>query len=77
LSKQGFPFRDAWPQVKRLYDNFGPQRLMWGTDWPVVNRHSSYSQALAVVRDEMDFLNDTDREWILSKAVERVWLFPK
>jgi predicted TIM-barrel fold metal-dependent hydrolase len=24
LSKQGFPFCDAWPQVKRLYDNFGP-----------------------------------------------------
>ena len=77
LSKQGFPFRDAWPQVKRLYDNFGPQRLMWGTDWPVVNRHSSYSQALAVVRDEMDFLKDKDREWIMSKTVERVWPFSK
>ena len=65
------------PEVKRLYDNFGPQRLMWGTDWPVVNRHSSYSQALAVARDEMDFLNEKDREWILSKTVERVWPFPK
>jgi predicted TIM-barrel fold metal-dependent hydrolase len=50
---------------------------MWGTDWPVVNRHSSYAQALAVVRDEMDFLNDKDREWIMSKTIERVWPFPK
>jgi predicted TIM-barrel fold metal-dependent hydrolase len=50
---------------------------MWGTDWPVVNRHSSYSQALAVVRDEMNFLNDKDREWIMSKTIERVWPFSK
>ena len=73
LSKQGYPFRDTFPQVKRLYDNFGPRRLMWGTDWPIVNRHASYTQALSLVRDDMDFLNSDDKRWILSKTVEQVW----
>jgi len=73
LSKQGYPFRDTFPQVKRLYDNFGPRRLMWGTDWPIVNRHASYTQALSLVRDDMDFLNRDDKRWILSKTVEQVW----
>jgi predicted TIM-barrel fold metal-dependent hydrolase len=50
---------------------------MWGTDWPVVNRHASYAQALAIVRDEMDFLNPEDKSWMLSKTVERVWPFAK
>jgi len=77
LSREGYPFRDTWAQVKRLYDGFGPQRLMWGTDWPIVNRHSSYSQALALVRDEMDFLNADDRAWMLGKTVEKVWPFPR
>jgi len=77
LSKEGFPWRDTWPQVKRLHQGFGPDRLMWGTDWPVVNRHGSYAQALAVVRDEMDFLNAKDKEWMLSRTIERVWPFPK
>ncbi len=76
LSKEPFPFRDTWPQVRRLYDAFGPQRLMWATDWPIVNARASYTQALAVIRDEMDFLNAEDKSWILSKTIERVWPFP-
>ncbi len=75
VSNEGFPFRDSWGQVKRLYDKFGPRRLMWGTDWPVVKKHASYAQALAIVRDEMDFLNADDRSWLLSKTPERVWPF--
>jgi predicted TIM-barrel fold metal-dependent hydrolase len=76
LSKEQFPFRDTWPQVKRLYDSFGPRRLMWATDWPIVNARASYTQALAVVKDEMDFLNAEDKSWILSKTIEQVWPFP-
>ena len=75
LSRQGFPFRDTWGQVKKLLDGFGPQRLMWATDWPVVNRHASYAKALAVVRDEMDFLTPDDKSWIMSKTIEKVWPF--
>ncbi len=76
LSRQPYPYRDAQEQVKRLYDVFGPQRLMWGTDWPLVERHCGYAKALALVRDEMKFLTEEDKSWILSKTVERVWPFP-
>ena len=76
LSKEGFPFRDTFPWVQQLYDAFGPQRLMWGTDWPVSKRHASYAQTLAIVRDAMTFLNRDDKRWILSKTVQRVWPFP-
>src|SRR5439155_3927511 len=34
LSKEKYPYQDTHDQVKQLYDKFGPQRLMWGTDWP-------------------------------------------
>jgi L-fuconolactonase len=62
--------------VKRLYDAFGPKRLMWATDWPILeNSGAKYEQALTVVRDEMKFLNAEDREWILSKSIEEVWKF--
>jgi predicted TIM-barrel fold metal-dependent hydrolase len=76
LSKQKYPFLDAQEQVKRLYDVFGPQRLMWGTDWPVCEAHTTYSEALRLVRDDMKFLNAEDKSWILSRTVERVWPFP-
>ncbi len=77
VSKQPYPYRDAQAQVKRLYDAFGPRRLMWGTDWPLVENYCGYAKALAMVRDEMSFLNAEDKSWMLSKTVERVWPFPR
>jgi L-fuconolactonase len=58
--------------VKRLYDTFGPQRLMWATDWPIANVRANYPRRLTVVQDEMKFLNADDKSWMLSKTVERV-----
>ena len=75
VSKQPYPYHDAQAQVKRLYDTFGPRRLMWGTDWPLVEAHCGYAKALAMVRDEMKFLNEEDKSWMLSRTIERVWPF--
>jgi predicted TIM-barrel fold metal-dependent hydrolase len=76
ISKQPYPWLDAQQYVKRLYDAFGPQRLMWATDWPILEAKTTYDKALTVVRDEMKFLNADDKRWILSKTVEKVWPFP-
>jgi predicted TIM-barrel fold metal-dependent hydrolase len=77
ISKQPYPWLDAQELVKRLHEAYGPQRLMWATDWPIVEGHSTYAKALSVVRDEMKFLNADDLHWILSKTIERVWPFPE
>jgi L-fuconolactonase len=76
LSKQPYPWLDAQEHVKRLYHAFGPQRLMWATDWPIIEDRATYAQALSVVRDDMRFLNADDRRWMLSRTIERVWPFP-
>ena len=76
LSKDGYPWLDSQALVQRLYDKFGPQRLMWATDWPIAKERATYSQRLTVVRDDMKFLNPADKEWMLSKTVEQVWPFP-
>jgi L-fuconolactonase len=76
ISRQPYPWLDAQEYVRRLYGVFGPQRLMWASDWPVDLGWTTYAQTLSVVRDDMKFLNAEDKEWILSKTVERVWPFP-
>jgi len=75
ISKQAYPWRDAHDHVKRLHHAFGPQRLMWGTDWPILESHATYAQALTAVRDEMRFFNADDLRWILGASVQRVWPF--
>jgi L-fuconolactonase len=32
------------PYVAHLFESFGAQRLMWGSDWPVLTTHASYEQ---------------------------------
>jgi L-fuconolactonase len=75
LSKQPYPYLDSQAQVKRLYDSFGPQRLMAGTDWPLVEGYCGYAKAVAIVRDQMKFLSDDDKSWMMSKTIEQVWPF--
>jgi L-fuconolactonase len=75
LSKQPYPWLDSQELVKRLHAAFGPQRLMWATDWPIVENMATYRQALTVVRDDMKFLNDDDRRWIMNGTIQRVWNF--
>jgi predicted TIM-barrel fold metal-dependent hydrolase len=76
LSKQAYPWRDTWDHIKRLHAAFGPQRLMWATDWPIIeNSKAAYAQALTLVRDDLPFLNAEDKSWMLSKTIERVWPF--
>lgn len=76
ISKQPYPFADAQEHVKRLHAAFGPKQLMWATDWPVVEQHhTTYAQALTLVKDDMKFLNAEDKSWMLSKTIERVWPF--
>jgi L-fuconolactonase len=75
LSKQSYPYLDSQEQVKRLYEAFGPRRLMAGTDWPLVEGYCGYAKAVAIVRDQMNFLNDDDKSWMMSKTIERVWPF--
>jgi hypothetical protein len=41
-----YPWLDSQELVKRLYDTFGPRRLMWGTDWPIIEGVAKYEQAL-------------------------------
>ena len=73
LSKQKYPYGDTHDQVKRLYDSFGPRRLMWGSDWPAVEAFCGYAKALALYRDEIKFLSAEDRRWLLGATALKLW----
>ena len=77
LSRQQYPWLDAQELVKRLYGTFGPQHLMWATDWPIIEQTpgATYARALTAVRDEMKFLNAEDRRWMFNRAIQQVWPF--
>ena len=75
ISKKGYPWRDTHGMVKRVYEAFGAQRIMWATDWPVCLRSTTYPRTLSLVRDEMGFIAPEDLEWVLGKTALRLWPF--
>ena len=38
------------PYVEAAFDLFGPERLVWGSDWPVINLNGDYSDWLELAR---------------------------
>ncbi len=75
LSSQPYPYRDSQEQIRRLYDAFGPQRLIAGTDWPLVEKYCTYPQAIDLGRSRIAFLTPEDRRWICGLNAARVWDF--
>ena len=75
ISGESYPWRDTFDLVEAVYQSFGAQHIMWGTDWPVCLSRAEYTQALTVVRDEMKFIAPEDLEWVLGKTVLRLWNF--
>jgi predicted TIM-barrel fold metal-dependent hydrolase len=76
LGKKQPPYLDLVPMIRRLVDAYGPERLMWASDSPyqLVGEHT-YAASIELIRDRVDFLSATDREWLLRKTAEKVYLF--
>jgi predicted TIM-barrel fold metal-dependent hydrolase len=78
VSKSGkYPFADAYPWVKRVYEAFGPDRLLWGTGYPGAARAAygrpTLAQELALVREKIPCFTAADREKILGVNAARLW----
>ncbi len=53
------------PYIEVVLRAFGPERLMFGSDWPVCLLSATYAQALQVVRDAIAVLPTKQQEQIL------------
>jgi predicted TIM-barrel fold metal-dependent hydrolase len=62
------PHDDLAPAIRRLYDSFGPSRLMWGSDAPFQTIHGSYKDSLDLIRFRLPFLSDHDKNLMLREA---------
>jgi len=73
LGKKAAPYFDLSPMTKRVYEAFGPERLMWASDCPyqVVGGHE-YEPSIGFIKS-LDFLSDEDRQWILCKTADRIY----
>lgn len=74
-----YPFADAHPYVKRVYEAFGPDRLLFGTGYPGSARahykRPALNEEIDLIRKEIPFFSGEDREKILGRNAMRLWRF--
>jgi L-fuconolactonase len=72
LSHQPFPYNDLWDPLGRIFDAFGFDRCMWGTDWTRAVALLTYAQGVEAFR-VTDRLSDGDRTALMGETLRRVY----
>ena len=72
LSRVPFPYDDLWDPLGRIFDAFGFDRCMWGTDWTRAVALLTYAQAVEAFRVTKR-LSDGERATLMGKTLQRVY----
>ena len=72
LSHDPFPYNDIWDPLGRIFDAFGFNRCMWGTDWTRAVALLTYKQGVDAFR-VTDRLSDGDRAALMGETLTRVY----
>jgi len=72
-AKRNWHQREIKPYADLLIEAFGPDRLMWGSDWPVVELAGGYERWLEVTENFVARLNAGERNAILGGTATKFY----
>ena len=73
-SDETYPFTDTHEILRAMIDSFGPDRCMWGSDFPCEHwlKKATYVEHLDLIREALG-LSDGARSAILEETPTRLW----
>ena len=72
LSHQPYPFPDIWNPLARVFDAWGFERCLWGTDWTRAFAVVNYEQAVEPFR-LTDRLTESERAMLMGGACAKAY----
>jgi predicted TIM-barrel fold metal-dependent hydrolase len=72
LSHAGYPYPDIWDPLARVFDAWGIDRCLWGTDWTRTTALVNYEQAVEPFR-LTDRLTESERATLMGGACANVY----
>jgi L-fuconolactonase len=70
---EGWTEAELRPAIDAAIEAFGPDRLMFGSDWPVCTRFSRYEEVVRAVERSIAGLSPAERAAILGGTAARVY----
>ncbi|MSQ06436.1 MAG: hypothetical protein EXR54_04165 [Dehalococcoidia bacterium] len=72
LSHQPFPYQDIWEPLSKIFDAFGFDRCMWGTDWTRAVKLLTFEQGVEAFR-VTDQISDAERLTLMGGTLKRIY----
>jgi predicted TIM-barrel fold metal-dependent hydrolase len=72
LSREPYPFEDIWDPLARVFDAWGFERCVWGTDWTRAFAVVNYEQAVEPFR-RTDRLTESERAMLMGGACSKAY----
>lgn len=73
LGAKRAPYHDLGLLFRRVYEDFGPRRMMWASDCPFqVESGHQYQPSLDLIRN-MTGLSQDERDWVLGRTAEETF----
>lgn len=64
---------DFWPYLDVVFEAFGANRLMFGSDWPVCTLAGTYGQVTSLVADYVSTLSEHEQAAVWADTARRVY----
>ena len=72
LSHKPFPYPDIWEPLGKVFDAFGFDRCLWGTDWTRAVKLLTYEQGVEAFR-VTDQLSDSERSALMGGTLAKIY----
>ena len=64
---------DFFPYIDVIVEQFGPGRIMYGSDWPVCQVAASYEQMLDIVQDYFSTFSQNERNLVFGQNASKFY----
>jgi L-fuconolactonase len=72
-ARPDWEIEDLRPYVEHVIECFGPQRLVWGSDWPVMTLNADYGRWLDAAQELIAPLSESDRRAVMGLNAMRFY----
>ncbi len=72
LSHERFPYSDIWEPLRRIFEAYGFERCLWGTDWTRAVNLLTYEQGVEAFR-VTDQLSDSERATLMGGSLAKIY----
>lgn len=72
LSHEPFPYPDIWEPLGRIFEAYGFERCMWGTDWTRAVNLLTFEQGVEAFR-LTDTLSDDERAALMGGTLQQIY----